>query len=102
MAFLLHLLGLVISTVKGANCSNSLLFERLSSKGTDPAAGLGIQRALRAAAQMQAFVSVRTAEFWLAASYAEEGRAKRLIDVAGGEKRARVKGTHWQILWPQP
>lgn len=81
---------------------DSLLFERLSSKGTDPAAGLGIQRALRAAAQMQAFVSVRTAEFWLAASYAGDGRAKRLIDVAGPEKRARVQGTHWQVLWPQP
>lgn len=81
---------------------DSLLFERLSSKGTDPASGLGIQRALRAAAQMQAFVSVRTAEFWLAASYAEEGRARRLRDVVGAQRRARVRGTHWQILWPQP
>lgn len=81
---------------------DALLFERLSSKGTDPASGLGIQRALRAAAQMQAFVSVRTAEFWLAASYAEEGRARRLRDVAGAQSRAKVRGTHWQILWPQP
>lgn len=81
---------------------DGLLFERLSSKGTDPASGLGIQRALRAAAQMQAFVSVRTAEFWLAASYAKEGRARRLRDVAGAQSLAKVRGTHWQILWPQP
>lgn len=80
---------------------DSLLFERLSSKGTDPASGLGIQRALRAAAQMQAFVSVRTAEFWLA-GYVDGGRAFRLRDVAGQEPRAKVRGTHWQILWPQP
>jgi hypothetical protein len=81
---------------------DSLLFERLSSKSTDPASGLGIQRALRAAAQMQAFVSVRTAEFWLAASYADGGKAFRLRDVSSQERRARVRGTHWHILWPQP
>lgn len=80
----------------------SLLFERLSSKGTDPASGLGIQRALRAASQMQAFVSIRTAEFWLAASFIDGGRALRMLDVGPGDRRASVRGTHWQILWPQP
>ncbi|MDB5692673.1 MAG: hypothetical protein JWO81_1736 [Alphaproteobacteria bacterium] len=81
---------------------DSLLFERLSSKGTDRASGVGIQRALRAAAQMQAFVSVRTAEFWLVASYFDGGRAFRMGDVSGPERRAKIRGTHWQILWPQP
>jgi hypothetical protein len=81
---------------------DSLLFERLSSKGLDPASGLGIQRALRAASQMQAFVSVRTAEFWLSGSFLDGQRDVRLSDVGPVGPRAAVRGTHWQILWPQP
>jgi hypothetical protein len=81
---------------------HSLLFERLSSKGVDPASGLGIQRALRAANQMQAFVSLRTAEFWLAASFVDAAPEIRMIDVGPEMQRGRVRGTHWQFLWPQP
>lgn len=81
---------------------DSLLFERLSSKGIDSASGLGIQRALRAANQMQAFVSLRTAEFWLAASFVDAAPEIRMVDVGPGTPRARIRGTHWQFLWPQP
>jgi len=81
---------------------DSLLFERLSSKGIDPASGLGIQRALRAANQMQAFVSLRTGEFWLTASFADAAPEIRMFDVATNGARGRVRGTHWQFLWPQP
>ncbi|MGB8842762.1 MAG: hypothetical protein WCC64_17035 [Aliidongia sp.] len=79
----------------------SLVYERLSSKSSDPSAGLGIQKALDAARRMQAFVSLRTAEFWLTVSFAGGGAQPRLRDVGEGHHSA-VAGTHWQILWHQP
>ncbi len=81
---------------------SSLLFERLSSKGMDAASGLGIQRALRAANLMQAFVSLRTAEFWLFASFADARPHIAMFDVPLDGPRGKVRGTHWQFLWPQP
>jgi hypothetical protein len=78
----------------------SLIYERLSSKSRDPHAGLGIQKALQAARRMQAFVSLRTAEFWLTASYGPGADEVILADVPGGP-HPPVVGTHWQILWPQ-
>jgi hypothetical protein len=50
-----------------------LLHESLTAKGLDPSAGLGIQRALRAAKELAGFVSLRTGEFWLAQSYNNSG-----------------------------
>lgn len=78
----------------------NLIYERLSSKSSDPSAGLGIQKALDAARRMQAFVSLRTAEFWLTISFAGTEAEPRLRDV-GANSRSAVSGTHWQIIWHQ-
>jgi len=77
-----------------------LIYDRLSSKGSDPSAGLGITKALKAARSMGAFVSLRTGEFWRSVSYADDNADPRLQDVAGST-HGRVAGTHWQILWAQ-
>jgi hypothetical protein len=74
----------------------ALLHEKLSGKPGDPDAGLGISQALQAARAMEAFVSLRTNEFWL------------VMDGARGEERLTARpgsfpavvGTHWQILYP--
>ncbi len=79
----------------------NLIYQRLSSKGSDPSAGLGIQKALEAAHRMQAFVSLRTAEFWLTVSFAQPEAEPRLRDV-DGKCHSAVSGTHWQIIWHQP
>lgn len=81
---------------------DQLLLERLSAKGADPAAGLGIRRALEAARHMQAFVSLRTAEFWLHRSYADLGVQLGLTDVHRVAPLGKAAGTHWQFIWPQP
>lgn len=78
-----------------------LIYGRLTSKSNDPSAGLGIQNALDAARRMHAFVSLRTAEFWMAASFLSEKPDARLVHL-GREVHPPVAGTHWQILWPQP
>jgi hypothetical protein len=78
-----------------------LVYGRLSSKSGDPSAGLGIQKALDAARRMNGFVSLRTAEFWLTASFAGPSPSARLRDVGPGP-HPRVAGTHWQLLWLQP
>ncbi len=80
---------------------HGLLYERLTSKSGDPSAGLGIQKALAAAESMQAFVSLRTNEFWMAASFLPENAGVRLAHL-GAKPHPGVAGTHWQILWPQP
>lgn len=77
-----------------------LVYGRLSSKSSDPSAGLGIQKALDAARRMSGFVSLRTGEFWLSASFAGSEPNIRLQDVPG--PHAFVTGTHWQLLWLQP
>lgn len=75
-----------------------LIHRQLSSK-SDPNAGLGIRQALRAARQMGAFVSLRTAEFWyvLQPSQSEE---PHLVPI--NNKLAKIRGTHWQLLLPDP
>ncbi|HET9638183.1 MAG TPA: hypothetical protein VFP12_03160 [Allosphingosinicella sp.] len=78
-----------------------LIYDRLTSKSNDPSAGLGIQKALEAARSMQAFVSLRTAEFWMAASFLPDKPKARLVHL-GTPSRPPVAGTHWQIFWPQP
>jgi hypothetical protein len=74
-----------------------LLHKQLSSKSSDPNAGLGIGQALAAAREMDAFVSLRTGEFWLTM----QGRAS---DGARLKFRPgpfpQVVGTHWQLLLP--
>jgi hypothetical protein len=77
-----------------------LLFEKLSSKSFDPAAGEGIGNALKAARRLRSFVSLRTATFWLARSYADYDPSDYLSPVQGGFSHAHVAGTHWQILYP--
>ncbi|TAX34220.1 hypothetical protein [Rhizobium leguminosarum] len=78
----------------------ALIYDRLSSKSSDPSAGLGLQKALDAARQMGAFVSLRTGEFWLTVSFAKAGGEPKLEDVSK-EALGKVAGTHWQILWTQ-
>jgi hypothetical protein len=78
-----------------------LISGRLTSKSNDPSAGLGIQNALDAARRMHAFVSLRTAEFWMAVSFFSEKPEARLVHL-GDAAHPPVAGTHWQIFWPQP
>jgi hypothetical protein len=78
----------------------ALIYDRLSSKSGDPSAGLGIQKALAAARQMGAFVSLRTAEFWMTVSFADDNSEPKLRDLSD-KTHGRVAGTHWQILWHQ-
>ncbi len=93
--------GRNIRTENRRELLEALIYERLSSKGSDPSAGLGIQKALDAARRMGAFVSLRTAEFWLTVSFASSDAVPRLTD-ASPEPCGKVAGTHWQILWAQP
>lgn len=74
-----------------------VLHEQLSSKSGEPSAGLGIQHALRAAWSLDAFVSLRTAEFALTMRGQLNGLP--ILTLREGN-RARVKGTHWQLLLP--
>lgn len=87
--------------LKGRALLEALIYERLSAKSGDPSAGLGIRKALEAARRMNGFVSLRTGEFWLAASFADGAPDIRLEDVGGGA-RPMVAGTHWQLFWLQP
>lgn len=77
---------------------DDLLHKRLSSK-RDPSAGLGIGHALSAAREMDAFVSVRTGEFWLVMQ-GRFGKEPRLVFRRGDF--AKIPGTHWQLLLPDP
>ncbi|HEX4693554.1 hypothetical protein [Sphingomonas sp.] len=78
-----------------------LIYGRLTSKSSDPSAGLGIQYALDAARRMNAFVSLRTAEFWMAVSFLPDRDDPRLVHL-GDRPHPSVAGTHWQMFWPQP
>ena len=105
-------LGIVdhfLASSQGRNFSNCerqellqrLLVERLSAKGIDPGAGRGIENALRAAREMSAFVSLRTGEFWLAQDYTSPEGSLSLSPIQD-KPFPRMRGTHWQFLWPQP
>lgn len=78
---------------------DEILHEQLSSKSSDPNAGLGIIQALNAARDLDAFVSLRTGEFWLTMQ-GRSGGSPRLIFRPG--RFPRVIGTHWQMLLPDP
>lgn len=74
-----------------------ILHEQLSSKSGEPSAGLGIQHALQAAWSLDAFVSLRTAEFALAMRGRLDGEP--VLTFQEGN-RAQVEGTHWQLVLP--
>ena len=100
--------GFLSSTVSAGYKSESrrallgrILHEQVSSKANDPGAGLGIPRALSAARQMGAFVSLRTGEHWLCAALSNSDHRERLRDVTE-TTHSYVAGTHWQLLWLQP
>ncbi len=93
--------GSHLANVDRAELLHKILLERLSAKGEDPGAGQGLSKALRAAKQMSAFVSLRTAEFWLGQSYLEPD-ATLTLQTMRDMPTARVVGTHWQFIWPQP
>jgi hypothetical protein len=76
---------------------DALLHEQLSSKSSDPNAGLGIGQALAAAREIDAYVSLRTGEFWLTMRGRRDA-APRLTFREG--LFPRIIGTHWQLLLP--
>jgi hypothetical protein len=79
---------------------DQLVHTSLSSSG-NPAAGHGLPRVLDAARHIHAFVSLRTAEFWLTQSFLHRQAPSRLQDVPPQSgQRSKVAGTHWQFLWP--
>ncbi|MET4754500.1 hypothetical protein [Bradyrhizobium sp. RT11b] len=81
-----------------AELLNDLLHRQLSSK-SDPNSGLGIGHALAAAQAIGAFVSLRTAEFWLVFR-GRLDKEPRLFFKEGDF--AKIPGTHWQLLLPDP
>jgi hypothetical protein len=81
-----------------AELLDDLLHQQLSSR-SDPNAGLGIGYALTAAQAIGAFVSLRTAEFWLVFR-GRIDKEPRLLFKEGDF--AKVPGTHWQLLLPDP
>lgn len=78
-----------------------LLYENVTSESHDPHAGLGLPNALDASRRLRAFVSLRTAEFWYARSFADCPSDHVLYPVNEGA-RGKVAGTHWQFLWAPP
>ena len=75
----------------------SLLHEQLSCKSNDTSAGLGIRNAVDAARRLDAFVSLRTAEF----SLTMPGRLNPQATLTFREgPLPHVVGTHWQLLLP--
>ena len=99
--FLISKNGRFYASHKRNELLHSLLHENLSAKSGDPAAGYGIQHALRAAKKLSGFVSLRTGEFWLAQSYADPSSPTKLVAV-DKEHHPAVAGTHWQFIWPNP
>ena len=73
---------------------DKLLHEQLSSKSSDPNAGLGIKQALAAAREIDAFVSLRTGEFWLTMPGKDGGARMRFRK----GPFPLISGTHWQLL----
>jgi hypothetical protein len=76
---------------------DALLHEQLSCKSSDPNAGLGIGRALASAREMDAYVSLRTGEFWLTMK-GQLDESPRLTFRKGSFPK--IVGTHWQLLLP--
>lgn len=87
-----------------AEVLQQLITTRLSSQHHE-SAGLGTQKAILAAQNIRALMSLRTAEFWVVKAFDTEastsnyGFESDLSDVQG-QDRAFVAGTHWQLLWP--
>jgi len=77
-----------------------LLTETLTSKKGAPGAGGGLIRALRAARELNGFVSIRTGEFWIHCSYAEAGSLPMELTEVTGATPAPVAGTHFNALFP--
>lgn len=75
------------------------LIHRNLSSSSSPSAGHGLPNVLRSAKALKAFVSLRTAEFWLAQTFASGATNFELEDVSS-TPHAPVVGTHWQFLWP--
>lgn len=74
----------------------TLLFKGLTSRPMDSEAGQGIPSALKAARALGAFVAVRTGSFHYTRSFAGQANDHRLKALPG--ERAKVSGTHWQLL----
>ena len=77
-----------------------LLTETLTSKKGAPGAGGGLIRALRAAKELNGFVSIRTGEFWIYCSYAESGSPQMDLTEVKSSATASVAGTHFNALFP--
>ena len=93
--------GRRISKTSRQSTLERLLYDNLTSESHDPQAGLGLPNALDASRRLRAFVSLRTAEFWYARSFANCPTDFMLSPVQNGP-RGPVAGTHWQFLWAPP
>jgi hypothetical protein len=84
------------------NLLRRLLTESLTSKKGADGAGGGLVRAMRAAKELNGFVSIRTGEFWLYCSYPEavSGKGAELVEVACATPTPPVAGTHFNALFP--
>jgi hypothetical protein len=84
------------------NLLRRLLTESLTSKKGADGAGGGLVRAMRAAKELNGFVSIRTGEFWLYCSSAEtiSGKGAELTEVACATPTPAVAGTHFNALFP--
>ena len=98
--------GLYYREKNRAEVLQKLITTRLSSKHHE-SAGLGTQKAMLAARNIRALMSLRTAEFWVVKAFdADASNGESKLDFGSGisdvqsEGRAFVAGTHWQLLWP--
>lgn len=96
--FLKTYAGKAFLGLKRTEVLDRLLHEKLSAKAGDPNAGLGIRNALEAARGIWGFVSLRTGEFWFTLDGSARDGGVRLVRREG--KFPWVKGTHWQLLYP--
>ena len=99
--FLASPTGRRISRGSRQSILDRLLYENLTSESHDPQAGLGLSNALDASRRLRAFVSLRTAEFWYARSFADRPTDYFLNRIDEGPL-GKVAGTHWQFLWAPP
>jgi hypothetical protein len=77
-----------------------LLAETHTSKKGAPGAGGGLIRALRAAKELNGFVSIRTGEFWVYCSYAESSSLQMDLAEVKPPATALIAGTHFNALFP--
>ena len=79
---------------------NRIIRENLSSNRSDPSAGLGFERALRAIRTLNGFLTIRTNCVWAHYSHQHSPNAMELQPVTTLFELADIVGTHFGILLP--